>query len=155
MIRSDREAKLWEDITPDMMSEEEKCDDTYVRHPPSYRSIAVYKFLCKLDKRCEKQMSTHPRIKRLLGSPRKLSAPCHAKRWVIKKIESQQQTSPSQTEDAHSVVDNGETIQNSEAMHATEDEATFLGNAHVEENSDDQNFSSDFSISSSEDDHED
>ena len=98
-------------------------------------------------------MSTHPRVKRLLGSPRKLSAPCHAKRWVVKKIESQQQTSPSQTEDAqcHSVVDN-DTIQNSEA--ATEDEATFSGNAHgrLEENSDDQNFSSDFSISSSEDD---
>ena len=155
MIRSDREAKLWEDITPDMMSEEEKCDDTYVRHPPSYRSKAVYKFLCKLDNRCKKQMSTPPRVKRPLGSPRKLSAPCHAKWWVVKKIESQQQTSPSQTEDAHSVVDNGDTIQNSEA--ATEDEATFSGNAHggLEENSDNQSFSSDFSISSSEDDHED
>ena len=158
MIRSAREAKLWEDITPDMMSEEEKCDDTYVRHPPSYRSKAVYKFLCKLDNRCEKQMSTHPRVKRLLGSPRKLSTPCHAKRWVVKKIESQQQISPSQTVHAHSVVDNSDdTIQNSEAATEDLDEATFSGNAHgrLEENSHDQSFSSDFSISSSEDDHED
>ena len=150
MIKSTREAKLWVDITPDMMSEEEKCNDTYIRHPPSYRSKAVEKFLTKLDTRCEQQMSTHPRVKRLLGSPRKLRVPRHAKGWVMKKIEgqSQEQVNQNQNEDAHAVENNDDQTNQNEV--ATENEATFSGTTlDLEENGDTQSYSSDFSISSS------
>ena len=89
-------------------------------------------------------MSIHPRVERLLGLPRKLNAPRRAKRWVIKK------TSRSQNEDVCTVEGNDGQINQNEV--ATENETTSSGNAHPEENA---GFSSDFSISSSEDDHED
>ena len=133
-----------------MMSEEEKCNDTYIRHPPTYRSKAVEKFLNKLDTRCEQQMSTHPHVKRLVGSPRKLSVPRHAKRWVVKKIEGQLQEQGNQnhSEDAHAVEDNED-----QTNHQNE----VPTDNTLEENCDTQSSSSDFSISSSDeyDDHED
>ena len=67
------------------MSDEEKHDEVYVRHPPFYRSDALTKFISKLDKRCDK-MSTHPRIKRNVGSPAKTPTPANAKKWTVKKI---------------------------------------------------------------------
>ena len=142
MIRSTREAKLWEDITPDMMSEEEKCDDAYIRHPPSYRSKEMDKFLTKLDKRCEEKMSSHPRIKRRLGSPRKLSVPCHAKKWVIKKNEDHDRNSESQGAGEMESITEGQSNQN---------EANSSGNV-PEQTGDTQSLSSDFSVSSSDED---
>ena len=70
MVKSGKESELW---TPDMMSDEEKHDDHYIRHPPSYyRSSALSKFITKLDARCDKKMFSHPRVTRQIGSPRKL-----------------------------------------------------------------------------------
>ena len=72
-----------------MMSDEEKQDDVFVRHPPDYRSDAMSTFIAKLDARCVKKLTTHPRGKRKQGSPRKLCVPRRAKKWMVKK-----QTSP-------------------------------------------------------------
>lgn len=74
-------------ITPDMMSDEEKVENTYIRHPPSYRSERLQKFLIMLDERAEKSQSktAHPRIPRQLGSPVTKAAPPHAKKWMKKE----------------------------------------------------------------------
>ena len=37
------------------MSDEEKVDDTFVRHRPNYRSAKLNKFIDKLDARYEKK----------------------------------------------------------------------------------------------------
>ena len=90
-----------------MMSDEEK-DDVFVRHPPDYRSDAMNTFIAKLDARCVKKLTTHPRGKRKQGSPRKLCVPQTAKKWMIKK-----QTSPvSNDTSATSVVQSPEQTAN-------------------------------------------
>ena len=68
------------------MSDEEKREEVYVRHPPFYRSDALTKFISKLNKRCDKKMSTHPRVKRNVGSPAKTPTPANAKKWTVKKM---------------------------------------------------------------------
>lgn len=67
-----------------MMSDEEKEDDTYIRHPLDYRSDALNNFITKLDARCDKEL-THSRGQHTLGSPRKIHIPQRAKKWMIKK----------------------------------------------------------------------
>lgn len=84
MLKSGREKELWQDVTPDMMSDEEQIGENYVRHQPSYRSDALNKFITKLDNRGDKKMSAHPRTKRTMGSPRKLCPPSHARKWTVK-----------------------------------------------------------------------
>ena len=37
-MKEGRESVLWADVTPEMMSDEERDEEIYVRHPPSYRS---------------------------------------------------------------------------------------------------------------------
>ena len=37
-VKAPKEAQYWSDITADMMLDEEKQGDVYIRHPPSYRS---------------------------------------------------------------------------------------------------------------------
>ena len=63
---------LWAEVTPDLMSEEEKEGDVYVRHPPSHRSDSSNKFIKKLDQQLDSKMDRkrHPRLRRRLGSPR-------------------------------------------------------------------------------------
>ena len=85
MVKNAKEKKLWQDVTPDMMSDEEKIGEKYVRHQPSYRSDSLNKFVTKLDSRGDKKMSAHPRTRRTIGSPRKLCAPTHARKWTVKK----------------------------------------------------------------------
>ena len=36
MVKERRETELWDDVTPKLMSEEEKVREEYVRHPPAY-----------------------------------------------------------------------------------------------------------------------
>ena len=64
----DREQDYWKDVTPDMMSDEEKQGDVFIHHQPSYRST---KFLNKLDQRAAAKSSYQPRASRELGSPAK------------------------------------------------------------------------------------
>ena len=82
-IKGIKEAKYWSDISADMMSEEEKVDDQYVRHPPLYRSERLNKFVHKLDHRLSKCLSDRPRITRVLGSPHKALPPINAKKWTV------------------------------------------------------------------------
>ena len=61
--------------------------EVYIRHPPSYRSDVMTKFVNKLDLRSKKrhiQMS-HPRIERWLGSPVSKPIPPHDKKWMLSK----------------------------------------------------------------------
>ena len=37
-VKKGKEAKFWNDVTVDMMSDEEKRGELYVRHQPTYRS---------------------------------------------------------------------------------------------------------------------
>lgn len=80
-----KEMPLWQQITADMMSDEEKRGDLFVRRQPSYRSEKLNSFLSKLDHRFEKQHSQQPRTKRLIGSPVAKPVPSQAKKWMIKK----------------------------------------------------------------------
>ena len=73
----------WNDITPDMMSEEDRVEDKYIRHPPCYRSGSVQKFVDKLDSRLQKRGPERARIVRVLGSPRICRAPPKAKEWTV------------------------------------------------------------------------
>ena len=83
-IKGIKEAKYWSDISADMMSEEEKVDDQYVRHPPLYRSERLNKFVDKLDHSLSKYcLSDRPRITHVLGSPHKALPPINAKKWTV------------------------------------------------------------------------
>ena len=71
-----------------MMSDEERDEEIYVRHPPSYRSKSLNCFISKLDCRLDSDIankSKHPRLDRRLGSPHDESVPVGCKRWVVKK----------------------------------------------------------------------
>ena len=77
------EANFWHQITPEMMSDEEKQGEVFIRRQPSYRSQELNKFLSKLDKRYEKKPSHQPRITRVMGSPIIKDVPRFAKRWMV------------------------------------------------------------------------
>ena len=78
-----KEAKYWSDVSAEMMSEEQKVADKYIRHPPLYRSQRLNEFVDKLDHRLSKCLSDRPRISRILGSPHKPTPPMNAKKWTI------------------------------------------------------------------------
>ena len=88
--------ELWEDVTIEMMSDEDRRGDVYVRLAPSYCSAALTKFILKLDNRCDK-MSFHPRVRRQVGSPAKIQTPSNAKKWTIKKVSEQVEDSSATT----------------------------------------------------------
>lgn len=63
---------------PDMMSDEEKRDETYVRHQPEYRSEKFNSFLNKLDTRSTKKQTGQ--FQRSLGTPITVRIP----KWMVK-----------------------------------------------------------------------
>ena len=65
--RMPKKKKLWQDVTPDMTSDEEKIGEKYVHHQPSYHSDSLNKFVTKLDSRSDKKMLAHPRTRRTIG----------------------------------------------------------------------------------------
>ena len=69
-----------------MMSDEKEQGDMYIRHPPQYRSSLLAQFIEKLDSRYEKRNSatSHPRKKRIVGSPIDVPTPVEAKKWMLK-----------------------------------------------------------------------
>ena len=71
-------------MTTDMMSDEERVGDVYVRHPPYYRSGKFHKFLMKLDERAAAKGSHHLRFKRRGDVVEKI-APLNCKPWMLKK----------------------------------------------------------------------
>ena len=82
-VHKDREARYWEAIAPDMMSDEEKQGTKYIRHPPEYRSERFNSFMNKLDERHEKQAKPNARFVREIGSPAKKPVPPNAKPWML------------------------------------------------------------------------
>ena len=93
MCKEGREVELWADVFPEMMSDEDKEGEEYVRHQPSYRSKALNNFISKLDERLESSKDKHPRIARSLGSPHNKPIPEGCKKWVLKKELRNSQTS--------------------------------------------------------------
>ena len=90
-MKKGREAKIWESVTADMMSEEEKRGETYVRHQPEYRSDKFTSFINKLDERYYKKKSVHARYKRSVGTPTKKSLPTGIHKWLVKPVQSAEQ----------------------------------------------------------------
>ena len=86
-MKKGKEFKSWESITADMMSDEEKRGDTYVRHQPDYRSLKFTAFLDKLDERSSRKQSKHARYKRSIGTPVKVAPPAGTEKWVMKSVE--------------------------------------------------------------------
>ena len=70
-----------------MMSDEEKVGDKYVRHPPSYRSERLHRFIQKLDSRLARTPTRHARHTRVLGSPVEKEPPPGAKKWILRSTE--------------------------------------------------------------------
>ena len=60
-VKGEKELKYWIGVYACDMSDEEENDDVFVRHTPSYRSNLLNNFIKKLDDRCEKANSSHPR----------------------------------------------------------------------------------------------
>ena len=96
VVRRGRESELWEEVTPDMMSEEEEEGNGNIRHPPSYRSKGLNKFIAKLDKRLDTKQSKHSRVARRLGSPREKP---------LREREDEQRTADSEHRSSHSESD--------------------------------------------------
>ena len=73
-------------MTPEIISEEElEEENIYLRHPPSYRSNLMIKFIIKLDIRVEATIKrVNARIERQLALPKVLPIPKFAKDWTIK-----------------------------------------------------------------------
>lgn len=72
---------LWQDITPEMMTEEETgTEDNYIRHRQSWRSRRFNIFIDKLDE------SKNPKSlakQRDCGEDVDREPPLNAKRWMI------------------------------------------------------------------------
>ena len=110
MVRKGKEAKFWKDVKPEFMSDEEKINDnTYVRHPPLYRSDRFTRFLKKLDERADKTLKKHARFERREGSPRDIPPPDGAKMWLLKPTQtlSSEQAVESEPEEGAAPVDDG------------------------------------------------
>ena len=83
-LRPGKESTAWAHITVEMMSDEEKDGDCFIRHPPSYRSEKLSKFLQKLDERADnKNKAGHARFSRRVGSPWTKPLPAGARKWMI------------------------------------------------------------------------
>ena len=68
-----------------MVSDEEKVDDVYVHHLPSYRSEKFHNYLMKLDKRvAAKGRNVHARFERQEGTIIEKNPPPNCKPWMIK-----------------------------------------------------------------------
>ena len=76
-----KEAELWVDVSPEMISVEEKVGEMYIRHPPAYQSQSLDKFISKLDICLDsgKNNNKHPRADRKLGSPHTKPIPVRCK----------------------------------------------------------------------------
>ena len=79
-------------MTVEMMSDEEKVGDTWVRHRPSYRSDLFNHFLDKLDSRASDK--NRARFPRDVGSPREKDVPSSARKWMLCSNMSTEQDEP-------------------------------------------------------------
>ena len=87
------------------MSDEEKVGETFVRHPPTYRSDRLNAFVNKPDKRLSKLTTGHARHPRVLGSPVTKSVPASAKPWMVKEQSTESAEENAASEVIHSDQD--------------------------------------------------
>ena len=66
-MKQGKEAKFWNDVTVDMMSDEEKRGEVYVRHQPTYRSDTLNAFIRKLDERSAASSTSHAKFQRVIA----------------------------------------------------------------------------------------
>ena len=69
-------------MTVDMMSDEEKRGDMYVRHQPSYRFDVLNAFIKNID-RSAAYGSFHAKFQRYSDN---VCVPSSAKRWIVKAV---------------------------------------------------------------------
>ena len=78
--RSKKIKKLWDEITPDMMTEEESEEEKgFVRHRQSWRSNVFNRFMDKLDNRRNQKTLAKPRE---LGEQVERLPPICVKKWM-------------------------------------------------------------------------
>ena len=87
VLRGDHEKKYWSDVTPEMMSEEERVGDRWLQHLRSYRSFKLTQFIAKLDSRAPN--NKHARFPRDIGSPVQMHIPPQAKDWTVNQSSSE------------------------------------------------------------------
>lgn len=89
MVKEGREASLWAEVTPDMMSKEEQDGEVYVRHAPSYHLNALNRFISTLDHRLDTDLpkTSHPRLDKSpsLRSQSWISTRQEYTKWIVKK----------------------------------------------------------------------
>lgn len=74
--------KYWEEITPDMMTEEETGeDDNYIRRRQSWRSTNFNRLIDALDASCT--MTKSMAKPRQIGAPTVNPPPSSAKKWMV------------------------------------------------------------------------
>ena len=91
-IKTAKEAKYWKDVTVEMMSDEEKRNEVYVRHQPTYRSDTLNAFIKKLDERSAEASTSQ--FQRVVGTPAKKAFLPSAKKWIVRQMS----TSPKATD---------------------------------------------------------
>lgn len=89
-IKDEEEVKLWEDVKPSMMSEEESDPEdasTFRRRRPLWRSEMFNDLIDDVESRCNGSESTSNskrlKRKRVQGEPLDTSAPAGAKPWMV------------------------------------------------------------------------
>ncbi len=80
---TDSEMNLWENITPNMMSDEEEVNGEFKIHRPGWRSSDFNGFLERLDARATLANSKRPRYDRCIGTPIKVDPPQDAEPWMV------------------------------------------------------------------------
>ena len=84
--KSKRVLKLWEDITPEMMTEEETgSDNKFVRHRQSWRTRKFNRFMDRIDN--YKTSTSSSGKQRVLGNEIDRLAPVSAKQWMLQEIQ--------------------------------------------------------------------
>ena len=84
--KSKRVLKLWEDITPEMMTEEETgSDNKFVRHRQSWRTRKFNRFMDRIDN--YKTSTSSLGKQRVLGNEIDRLAPVSAKQWMVQEIQ--------------------------------------------------------------------
>ena len=100
-MKKGKEAKFWNDVTVDMMSDEEKRDELYVRHQPTYRSNTLNVFIKKLDERSAASSTTHSKFQRIIGTPVKKAVPPSTKKWIVRPMSSSPKAADVEVEGAN------------------------------------------------------
>ena len=80
------EQKMWDDVSPSMMSDEEDVgNNTFRIHRQEWRSQEFSDLLEELDRRADSATKkAHPRRNRGIGTPLKVNAPTTAKEWMMR-----------------------------------------------------------------------